>query len=37
MEVKCLQTGYKAVLNFRPYSRSNKELHKVDGYIYDGK
>ena len=37
MEIVCHQTGYKAVLNFKPYSWSNKELHKFDGYIYDNK
>ena len=37
MEITCHQTGYKAVINFKPYSWSNKELHKLDGYIYDNK
>lgn len=37
MEIVCHQTGYKAVINFKPYSWSNKELHKFDGYIYDNK
>lgn len=37
MEISCKNTGYKAILNFRPYSWSNKELNKVDGYIYDNK
>ena len=37
MEIVCHQTGYKAVINFKPYSWSNKELNKLDGYIYDNK
>jgi hypothetical protein len=37
MEVTCHQSGYKAVISFKPYSWSNKELHKFDGYIYDNK
>ena len=37
MEITCHQTGYKAILNFKPYSWSNKELNKVEGYIYDKK
>lgn len=37
MEITCNQTGYKAIVNFKPYSWSNKELHKLDGYIYDNK
>lgn len=37
MEIVCHQTGYKAILNFKPYSWSNKELHKVEGFIYDKK
>jgi hypothetical protein len=37
MEITCHQTGYKAIINFKPYSWSNKELHKLDGYIYDNK
>lgn len=37
MEIVCHQTGYKAIINFKPYSWSNKELHKFDGYIYDNK
>lgn len=35
MEITCHQTGYKTVINFKPYSWTNKELHKFDGYIYD--
>lgn len=27
----------KAVLNFRQYSRSNKDTHRIDGFIYDKK
>lgn len=37
MEIICHQTGYKAVINFKPYSWSNKEMHKVEGFIYDKK
>jgi len=37
MEIRCAQTGYRGVINFKPYSWSNKELCKVDGYIYDNK
>ena len=37
MEITCHQTGYKSIINFKPYSWSNKELHKLDGYIYDNK
>jgi hypothetical protein len=35
MEIVCNKSGYKAVINFKPYSWSNKEVHKVEGYIYD--
>ncbi len=37
MEVNCKQTGYRAIINFKPYSWSNKELNKVEGFIYDKK
>jgi hypothetical protein len=37
MEITCHQTGYKAILNFKPYSWSNKELNKVEGHVYDKK
>ena len=37
MEITCHQTGYKAILNFKPYSWSNKELNKVEGHIFDKK
>jgi hypothetical protein len=37
MEINCKQTGYRAIINFKPYSWSNKELNKVDGFIYDKK
>jgi oxysterol-binding protein-related protein 1/2 len=37
VEIVCHQTGYRTVINFKPYSWSNKELHKFDGYIYDNK
>lgn len=37
MEIVCHQSGYKAIINFKPYSWSNKELHKVEGFIYDKK
>ena len=32
MEITCHQTGYKALLNFKPYSWSNKELNRVEDY-----
>ncbi|CAF4416024.1 unnamed protein product, partial [Rotaria magnacalcarata] len=25
----------KAIINFKPYSWSSKELHKVEGFIFD--
>jgi hypothetical protein len=37
MEIVCVESGYKAVLNYKPYSWSNKELNKVEGFIYDNK
>lgn len=37
MEITCKQNGYRAIINFKPYSWSNKELNKVDGFIYDKK
>jgi hypothetical protein len=35
MEISCQENGYKSVLNFKPYSWFNKELNRVDGFIYD--
>lgn len=37
LEITCEQTGLSTILNFRPYSRSNKDLHRFDGFIYDNK
>ena len=37
MEIVCKQTGYKAVLSFKTYSWTNRELHKVEGFVYDNK
>jgi hypothetical protein len=37
MEIVCNKSGYKAVINFKPYSWSNKEVNKVEGFIYDNK
>ncbi|CAF0936458.1 unnamed protein product [Rotaria sp. Silwood1] len=35
MEILNHSNKMKAILNFKPYSWSSKELHKVEGYIYD--
>ncbi|XP_066269069.1 oxysterol-binding protein-related protein 1-like isoform X3 [Branchiostoma lanceolatum] len=35
MEVKNHTTAEKVVLNFRPSGWFGKELHKIDGYVYD--
>ena len=37
MEILCQETGYKAVLNFKPCSWTSKDLHRVEGFIYDNK
>ncbi|XP_019641700.1 PREDICTED: oxysterol-binding protein-related protein 1-like isoform X2 [Branchiostoma belcheri] len=35
MEVKNHNTAEKVILNFRPSGWFGKELHKIDGYVYD--
>jgi len=35
MEIINHSNKIKAILNFKPYSWSSKELHKVEGYVYD--
>ncbi|CAF0837403.1 unnamed protein product [Adineta steineri] len=35
MEIINHKTKIKAIVNFKPYSWTSKELHKVEGYIYD--
>lgn len=35
MEIVNHSNKMKTILNFKPYSWSSKELHKVEGYIYD--
>lgn len=35
MEIVNHSNKSKTILNFKPYSWSSKELHKVEGYIYD--
>jgi hypothetical protein len=35
MEVISHTNKMKAVINFKPYSWTSKELHKVEGFIYD--
>ncbi|CAF0824234.1 unnamed protein product [Didymodactylos carnosus] len=35
MEIVNHTRKLKTVLNFKPYSWSTKELHKVEGYVYD--
>ncbi len=37
MEVVNHTNKMKAIIHFKPYSWSTKELHKVEGYIYDSK
>jgi oxysterol-binding protein-related protein 1/2 len=35
MEIVNHTNKIKAIVNFKPYSWSCKELHKVEGHIYD--
>ncbi|XP_033726933.1 oxysterol-binding protein-related protein 1-like [Pecten maximus] len=35
MEILCHKTGWKSVLNFKQSGWFGKDLHKVEGYIYD--
>lgn len=37
MEIINHANNMKAVINFKPYSWATKELHKVEGYIFDSK
>ena len=36
MEIVNHANKIKASINFKPYSWSSKELHKIEGYIIDG-
>lgn len=35
MEIINHANKMRAILNFKPYSWSSKELHKVEGFIFD--
>ncbi|XP_060063801.1 oxysterol-binding protein-related protein 1-like [Ylistrum balloti] len=35
MEILCHKTGWKSILNFKQSGWFGKDLHKVEGYIYD--
>ena len=37
MEIVNNKSKHKAVLNFKSSGWFGKDLHKVEGYIYDGK
>lgn len=37
MEIVNHSTGHKAVLHFKPASWGSKDLHRIEGYIYDNK
>ena len=37
MQMICNETGFKFHLNFKPYSKTHKEHHKVEGFIFDDK